>query len=44
MMQGLDLRLREYRVDGFRKSLQSIDDGDQNVIHAAVFDPTHYPL
>ena len=33
---GLNDRLRENRIDGFRKALQAIDDGDQNVLGAAV--------
>ena len=40
---GLNLRLREYGVDRFRKALQSVDDGDQNIVRAAVFDLTHHP-
>src|SRR4029077_2855589 len=32
---GLNDRLRENRIDGFRKALQAIDDRDQNVLGAA---------
>src|SRR5690242_19006701 len=31
---GLNDRLRENRIDGFRKALQAIDDGDQNVLRS----------
>src|SRR5450755_1810527 len=40
---GLNLRLGKYRVDCLRKSLQAIDDGDQNIVHPAVFDLRHHP-
>ena len=33
---GLNDRLRENRIDGFRKALQAIDDRDQNVLGAAL--------
>ena len=33
---GLNDRLRENRIDGFKKALQAIDDGDQNVLGATV--------
>jgi hypothetical protein len=29
---GLNDRLRENRIDGFRKALQAIDDGDQDIV------------
>src|SRR5271166_7194777 len=38
---GLDERLRKYRRNGFRKSLQAVDDGDQDVVDATDFQLVH---
>jgi hypothetical protein len=33
---SLDLRRRIDRLNGFRKAAQAIDDGNQNVVEAAI--------
>jgi hypothetical protein len=35
---GLDLRLRVHRLDGFGEAAQPVDDGDQDVVKAAVLE------
>ncbi len=38
---GLDLRLGEDGKDRFRKALQTVDDGDENILDATVFQLVH---
>ena len=40
---GLDLRVREHRADGVREALQAIDDGNQQVVDAAIAQLAHHP-
>ena len=38
---GLDDRLREHRGDRLREALQAVDDGEQDIVDAAVFELVH---
>ena len=40
---GLNKRLWECSVDGLRKALQTINDGDQNILDTSVLQFVHHP-